>query len=443
MRPDPAGPPVTRHAGAMPSRPLIHRLAALFALDSLAGGFVLQSLIAYWLYTRFGMDLAALGWTFFGAQILSGLSLLLAARLAPRLGLVNTMVFSHLISNVLLIGVALAPSAGARGHPAAGPPPALPDGRAHPPELPHAGGAGSRAGGRGQPHQHEPHPRPVGEPRPHRLGDGERVARRAVLPGRRAQDPLRPDALRDDPQAWRRDDPAPDPRRRGGAADPGRVHRRGRGRRSRRQGAGRALGPGVLGLHVPGGGFHVKAAGLPARPPLRRRQAQRQLPRQRGAARAADDPGRGRALRRRGPGDPWRCWTRWRSPRCAPARPPRWPPGTWRARTRGWPPSSAAAARAGSRSPRSPGCGRSSASTRSTPTRPSRRASPEEMSAELGLDVRAGRAASRTSRPRSDIVRHVHALARAPAPSRRRRRRNLRRRGGRRQRATSTSWNRP
>jgi MFS family permease len=111
MRPGGPSAGARRPVAAMPSRPLVRRLAALFALDSLAGGFVLQSLVAYWFYTRFEMSLAALGWTFFGAQVLSGLSLLLAARLAPRLGLVNTMVFSHLISNGLLIAVALAPSA--------------------------------------------------------------------------------------------------------------------------------------------------------------------------------------------------------------------------------------------------------------------------------------------------------------------------------------------
>jgi len=100
-----------RQTEGTPSRPFVRRIAVIFALDSFAGGFVVQSLIAYWFYTRFDLGLGALGWIFFGVQILSGLSLLLAARAAPRLGLVNTMVFSHLISNVLLIGVALAPRA--------------------------------------------------------------------------------------------------------------------------------------------------------------------------------------------------------------------------------------------------------------------------------------------------------------------------------------------
>lgn len=113
MRPVVAPPAPSRTRLSAPSRPLVRRIAALFALDSLAGGFVIQSLVTYWFYTRFGMDLAQLGWIFFGTQLLSGLSLLLAARLAPRLGLVNTMVFSHLISNVLLIALALAPTAGA------------------------------------------------------------------------------------------------------------------------------------------------------------------------------------------------------------------------------------------------------------------------------------------------------------------------------------------
>jgi MFS family permease len=113
MRPGAPPPTPSRTRPSAPSRPLVRRIAALFALDSLAGGVVIQSLVTNWFYTRFGMDLAQLGWIFFGTQLLSGLSLLLAARLAPRLGLVNTMVFSHLISNVLLIALAVAPTAGA------------------------------------------------------------------------------------------------------------------------------------------------------------------------------------------------------------------------------------------------------------------------------------------------------------------------------------------
>ncbi|MBI4593943.1 MAG: MFS transporter [Candidatus Rokubacteria bacterium] len=93
------------------SAPLIRRLAALFALDSFAGGFVLQSLVAYFLHARFGLDLAALGLTFFAAQALTAASLLLAAPLAARIGLLPTMVFSHLLSNVFLVAIAVAPTA--------------------------------------------------------------------------------------------------------------------------------------------------------------------------------------------------------------------------------------------------------------------------------------------------------------------------------------------
>ncbi|MBI2384624.1 MAG: MFS transporter [Elusimicrobia bacterium] len=104
-----AAPPAAPVSGQ--SSALIRRLAALFALDSFAGGFVVQSLVLYWLRQRFELELAQLGWVAFGAQMLSGLSFLAAPALSRRWGLVNTMVFSHLAANLLLIGVGLAPTA--------------------------------------------------------------------------------------------------------------------------------------------------------------------------------------------------------------------------------------------------------------------------------------------------------------------------------------------
>ncbi len=112
MEPESRTPLPEHHAGGLPSRPLIRRLAALFALDSFAGGFVIQSLVLYWFHAHFGLDLVTLGWIAFGTQGLSGVSLLLAPPLARRFGLVPTMVVSHLVSNVFLIALALAPTAG-------------------------------------------------------------------------------------------------------------------------------------------------------------------------------------------------------------------------------------------------------------------------------------------------------------------------------------------
>jgi len=106
-----ARPPATG-ARPFPSRRLIYRIAALFALDSFAGGFVLQSLLVYWLYAHFALTPAAIGTVFAAAQVLTACSVLLAAWAAPRIGLVNTMVFSHLISNTFLIAMGLAPTAG-------------------------------------------------------------------------------------------------------------------------------------------------------------------------------------------------------------------------------------------------------------------------------------------------------------------------------------------
>ncbi|MDH4334384.1 MAG: MFS transporter [Chloroflexota bacterium] len=108
----PAAPDVSvaTRLGLHRSRGIVLRLSALFSLDAFAGGFVMQSVIAYWFHIRFGADPATLGAIFFGANILAGFSALAAARLAARIGLINTMVFTHLPSNVLLILVPLMPS---------------------------------------------------------------------------------------------------------------------------------------------------------------------------------------------------------------------------------------------------------------------------------------------------------------------------------------------
>ncbi len=89
---------------------VILRLSGLFSIDAFAGGFVLQSLVAYWFHRRFGTDSAVLGSIFFGANILAGFSALTASAIAARIGLVKTMVFTHLPSNILLLLVPLMPN---------------------------------------------------------------------------------------------------------------------------------------------------------------------------------------------------------------------------------------------------------------------------------------------------------------------------------------------
>jgi MFS family permease len=96
--------------GVEESHRVVLKLSSLFALDSFAGGFVVQSFAAYWFYLRFGVNPATLGAIFFWANVFAGISALLASRLASRIGLVQTMVVTHLPSNVMLILVPLMPT---------------------------------------------------------------------------------------------------------------------------------------------------------------------------------------------------------------------------------------------------------------------------------------------------------------------------------------------
>jgi MFS family permease len=101
---------VRRWFGLHRSRGIVARLSALFGLDAFAGGFILQSVVAYWFHARFGATPATLGTLFFAANVLAAISALVASSLAARIGLVQTMVFTHLPSNVLLMTVPWMPS---------------------------------------------------------------------------------------------------------------------------------------------------------------------------------------------------------------------------------------------------------------------------------------------------------------------------------------------
>jgi MFS family permease len=93
-----------------PSRSVVYRLAALFSLDAFAGGFVVQSLLALWLFERFDLSLASAGVFFFWSGVLSAFSFPVAAWLSRRVGLINTMVFTHIPSSIALILAAVAPT---------------------------------------------------------------------------------------------------------------------------------------------------------------------------------------------------------------------------------------------------------------------------------------------------------------------------------------------
>jgi MFS family permease len=93
-----------------PSRGIVYKLAALFSLDAFAGGFVVQSLLALWLFERFELSLSAASLFFFWSSTLSAFSFPVAAWLSKRIGLINTMVFTHIPSSLCLIAAAFAPN---------------------------------------------------------------------------------------------------------------------------------------------------------------------------------------------------------------------------------------------------------------------------------------------------------------------------------------------
>ena len=92
------------------SKEIVGKLSGLFAVDSFAGGFVIQSIVSFWFFTKFGVELTTISYIFSIAGVLTAFSFLVAAKIADKIGLINTMVFTHIPSNILLILVAFAPT---------------------------------------------------------------------------------------------------------------------------------------------------------------------------------------------------------------------------------------------------------------------------------------------------------------------------------------------
>ncbi len=106
---NPAAPAPVNKLGLHSSQKIVLKLSSLFALDAFAGGFIVQSIIAYWFYLKFNVSTGVIGSIFFGVNLIAGISSLYAARIAARFGLIKTMVFTHLPSNVLLFLIPLMP----------------------------------------------------------------------------------------------------------------------------------------------------------------------------------------------------------------------------------------------------------------------------------------------------------------------------------------------
>jgi MFS family permease len=95
----------------LPSRRLIFTFSGLSGVDRFAGGLVVQSLVSLWLFTRFGTELESIGLIFFGSQVMAAISMLIAARLANRLGIIKTMVFTHIPASLIVIAIPFLPNA--------------------------------------------------------------------------------------------------------------------------------------------------------------------------------------------------------------------------------------------------------------------------------------------------------------------------------------------